>query len=490
MENNNNSSLRKKFWFLYFLTLALELSVAGIVLSKFGFDFYQGGDSPGYMLLAQNLVERGSFSLSEVSPYIPSNIRTPAYSLFLALIYFIFHSFVPAIFFGALISAFAAPLIYLLAREIFSPLNGFPAEKIAFNAGILAAIEPLGLFLGVSILTEGVFTPVLLLAVYCFIRHIKSGNAGNLWMSGFLFGAATLIRPITFYFWPLAVPFIVYAVKNQISNASIEAKTHRISDGIYKTENYRRLAIKRTLIFIAIFFSVLSPWLIRNKISVNSWQIAGLQGYVFFVDHYGAVLRYLGEAGPLSDVQTKAWALVGSDKIFTSEGSNILFKTAIAGIKENKFAYANIYAKSLISFFIANGYKSFFIDILGIPAKAPYVPFELFLRFDFKSIIKTMSDMDFMGIFIYFGGKIFWIAASGLFLASFIYLLIGKDFKIIKAEIIFIAIAIFYFALITGPTAVGGGRTKAPINGLIFIFAVFGVVQLFEFFKRRNAIRI
>jgi len=454
---DNHSMKNNRFWLLYFLMLVLELAVAGVVFAKFGFDFYQGGDSPGYMLLAKNWVERGAFSLSDAPPYIPSNIRTPGYPLFLALIYLIFHSFVPAIFFGAIISAFAAPLIYLIAKEVFE-------EKIAFVAAILTAIEPMGLFLGVSIVTEGIFTVVLFLAVYCFIIYIKYGDTKNIWISGFLFGIATLIRPIMFYFWPLAVPLI-----------------------IYKAKSYGwRLAVKKSLIFAFAFFIVLSPWLIRNKISVGSWQIAGLQGYVFFVDHYGAVLRYLGEAGPLSDIQAKAWTIAGPDKIFTLQGSDLLFKSAVFGIKEHKFAYASVYARSLISFFVANGYKSFFIDILGIPAKASFVPFELFLRFDFKSIFKTMVGMDFIGILIYFGSKIFWIAASGLFLISFVYLLVKKNFKAIRAEIIFIAAIIIYFALITGPTAVGGGRTKAPINGLIFIFAVFGFYKLLDFFKKKT----
>jgi len=462
---------KKKFWFLYFLMLVLELTVAGVILSRFGFNFYQGGDSPGYMLLAKNLVEHGVFSLSDAPPYIPSNIRTPGYPLFLAIIYFIFHSFVPAIFFGALISAFAAPLIYLIAREIFF-------EKIAFSAGILTAVEPLGLFLGASIITEGIFTPVLFLFIFCFIRYLKAGKNSYLWHSSALLGAATLIRPIMFYFWPIAIPFIIYKIYKATPKESLRDPTGQA--------NSWRQAIKKTLMFTLVFFMVLSPWLVRNKISVGSWQVAGLQGYVFFVDHYGAVLRYLGEAGPLSDVQAKARALIGPDKTLTSEDSDILFNAAIDGIKQYKLVYADIYAKSLISFFVANGYKSLFIDILGIPAKAPYVPFELFLRFDFKSIFKTMAGMDFMGALIYFGGKIFWIAASGLFLISFIYLLAKKSFKIIRAEIIFIAIVIIYFALITGPTAVGGGRTKAPINGLILMFAVFGFYKFLDFFRKRQ----
>jgi len=434
--------------FLYFLMLALELLIAGIILLKFGFNFYQGGDSPGYMYMARNLAEHGAL--------LPTNFRTPGYLFFLALIYLIFHSFVPAIFFGAIISAFAAPLIYLIAKEVFS-------EKVAFGAGILTAIEPMGLFLGVSILTEGVFTPVLFLFIYCFIKYLKTSKSAYLWYSGALLGATALIRPITFYFWIFAVPIIVF-------------KEFTID---------WRLVFKRALVFVGVFFIVLSPWLIRNKIVVNSWQITSLQGYAFYIDHYGAVLRYLGEAGPLSDVQAKALALVGPDKVFTSKGSDALFKSALSGIKEHKLAYANVYAKSMISFFIANGYKSLFIDILGVPAKAPYIPFELFLRFDFKSIFKTMSDMDLTGFLIYWGSKIIWVAVFLSFLVSLMYLLFSWSYKAIRAEVIYIAVVIFYFALITGPTAIGGGRTKAPINGLIFIFAVFGVFHIFKFIKRR-----
>ena len=139
----------------------------------------------------------------------------------------------------------------------------------------------------------------------------------------------------------------------------------------------------------------------------------------------------------------------------------------------------------MISFFIANGYKSLFIDILGIPAKAPFIPFELFLRFDFASILKTLNNMDFAGFLIYWGSKLFWIAIFISFLSAFIYLLIKKDYKNIKSEIIFIAAVIFYFALITGPTAIGGGRTKAPINGLLFIFAIFGFANFFSLIKRK-----
>ena len=444
--------------------LALELLIAWFILSNHGFNFYQGGDSPGYMYMAKQWAEHGTL--------FPTNFRTPGYLFFLAIIYLIFHSFVPAIFLGALISAFAAPLIYFIAREIFSPLdktieNGYltgQAEKIAFAAGILTAIEPMGLFLGVSILTEGVFTPVLFLSIYLFIRYLKNESQKYLYSSAALFAAAALIRPIMFYFWPLAIPFI-----------------------FYRQWGFWWAATKKSLIFIAIFFAVLSPWLIRNKIIVNSWQITGLQGYIFYIDHYGAVLRYLGEAGPLSDVQAKALTLVSPEKVFTSEGSDVLFKTALVGIKEHKLAYANVYIKSMISFFIANGYKSLFIDILGVPAKAPYIPFELFLRFDFKSIFKTFSEMDFAGFLIYWGSKIFWVTTSLSFFITFVYLLINKKYKSIRTEIVFIAIVIFYFALITGPTVIGGGRTKAPINGLIFIFAVFGLIKFYDFLRRKIA---
>lgn len=456
MKNDYKIAFNKKFWFLYFLMLALELIIAGFILSRLGLIHFVGGDSLGYMSLAKNLVEHGVFSFADNAPFVPTNFRTPGYPLFLAVIYFIFHSFLPAMFLGAIVAAFAAPLVYLIGREIFS-------ETIAFWSGFLIAIEPTGLLLGVSILTEGIFTPVLLLSVYFFVKYLKTARTRQLyWFSVFL-GLAVLIRPILFYFWPVVIPFI-----------------------FYKEKNFSwRLSLRKIFISGAILVLILSPWLIRNKIVMNSWQVAGLQGYVFFIDHYGAVLRYLGQANTLDDVQNRALALVGPDKIFTPEGSDILFRTALKEIKSHKLAYLNIYSKSLIPFFLNNGYRSFFIDTLGIPVRIPFVPFELFLRFNFKSILETLNNVGFLGVLIYCGGKILWIIISVIFLASLIFLIFKKEYKSIRVKITFLAVVIFYFALIIGPTAIGGSRTRAPINGLIFMFTVFGAIKFFEFLKRK-----
>ena len=455
---------KKKLWLLYFLMLVFELLIAWFILSTHGFNFYQGGDSSGYMYMAKYWIDNGALP--------PTNFRTPGYLLILAIIYLIFHSFIPAIFFGALISAFAAPLIYLIAREIFS-------EKIAFGAGILTAVEPMGLFSGVSILTDGIFTSILLLSTYFFIRYLsaqgvvpagrqglfsggKTSETSYLYSAGALLALASLIRPIMFYCWPIAIPFILH--KEYFQN--------------------RHFALKKVLVFVSIFFLILSPWLIRNKIVVNSWQISSLQGYVFFIDHYGAVLRYLGEAGPLSDVQTKALALVPPDKIFTSEGSNILFKVAVDGIKQHKLAYVNVYVESMLSFFIANGYKSLFVDILGIKALIPQISPEIFLRFDFKSIFKTFSEMNLNGLLIYTGSKIFWAIVLTLFLISLVSLFWKKNDQMVLRKILFIATIIFYFALMTGPTVINsGGRSKVSINGLIFIFFVFGADMIIKWLK-------
>ncbi|MDP3003904.1 MAG: hypothetical protein Q8N43_00090, partial [Candidatus Azambacteria bacterium] len=59
-------------------------------------------------------------------------------------------------------------------------------------------------------------------------------------------------------------------------------------------------------------------------------------------------------------------------------------------------------------------------------------------------------------------------------------------YKNIRAQILFLATVIFYFAVITGPTVINsGGRTKASINGLIFIFFVFGITRFFDYLKRK-----
>ena len=119
-----------------------------------------------YRQFARFIVEDGFFSLFDASARV-SNLELmahpPGYSLLLALLFSIFgeSNFViqtVSIFFDAL----SAVLIFLIAEKLFS-------RKIAFVAGLLAALCPQFAFNSVLFLPDTLAIFPLLLAVYCFI---------------------------------------------------------------------------------------------------------------------------------------------------------------------------------------------------------------------------------------------------------------------------------------------------------------------------------
>lgn len=458
------TSTGKKILFIYLLMLVLEIGLALVILHRRGYDYlsYQGSDQSEYMLLAKNLVDHGALSLKLSPPFVPTHYRPPVYPFFLALIYLIFKSFVPAMFIGAIISAFSAPLVYLIAKELFS-------EKMAFWAGVLMAVEPINLTSGVFIMTEAVFIPVFLVAILWFVKYLRTGKF--LWLGGAsaLLAFAVLIRSTVLYFCVLLMLFILY----------------RERQGGWK------ISVKRLAVSALIMLAVFSPWLVRNKLILNTWQMSGIDGYMLY---YHVLLYCQSTLCVKSDnyaheIYPPVGDLVrgdGDDRFFTPDGSKILFKAALDGIKNHKLAVLEIYLKSFAVFFTANAYSGF-AEIVGI-ARTARLPVQLFWQLDFKNILAAIKDTSFLGLVIYFGGKFIWAGLSFIFFATATWSLFSKNCKDCKMEILFLAMTIFYFALVTGPMIFYSIRFREPVHGLILILAVFGVASLWHSIKNGSIV--
>jgi hypothetical protein len=196
-------------------------------------------DSPSYLRTAAGM-SHGACSMSEGPPYVPSAIRTPVYPLFLAAASRLTRGNLAVMMLVQLtLAALLAPLTYRLARRWLAPV---PASIVA----LVPALEPLSAIYSTAVMTEAVATLLLMMAVLAAVRAAGTGGVGQLILSGLLFAAVVLCRPLGCTLALLTALFLLAS-----------------------TRPAWRLGCARAALFLLAYGIGTAPWLIRN------WQVMG-----------------------------------------------------------------------------------------------------------------------------------------------------------------------------------------------------------------------
>jgi hypothetical protein len=213
-----------------------------------------------------------TFDLSSLEDYdprlgIPTSFRAPLYPAFLAIVYFFsgldFSRFfaarlAQAIFLGAPL----APLTYLVATRLFSPLlsgegAGVRLERAARTAAWIVAAYPLLLVYPLGLGTENPFFVLLLASCLFLLLSIEQPSAFRLLLSGFFLALTALTRSVILPFALAAFCLLLF------------------------------LHGKRTLIGILTFALVVTPWIIRN--SLLHHKLTGIEtsmGYNLYLGYH------------------------------------------------------------------------------------------------------------------------------------------------------------------------------------------------------------
>lgn len=129
---------------------------------------FMGLDAKTYYNPALSLLHSGSFSSNPNKPYHPESLRTPGYPLFLAFILKIFGELnvksviIIQIMLGFVVIFFA----YYLGIYLFS-------ERAALYAAFLVAFDPSLNCMQNMVMTESVFTLVLIIVVFLFFVKVN-----------------------------------------------------------------------------------------------------------------------------------------------------------------------------------------------------------------------------------------------------------------------------------------------------------------------------
>lgn len=449
------SETLKKSFFIYLIMLVLEFVILILVARHAGWSLspYMGGfDTNEYLAIGRNLAENQVYSKSSQAPFLPNFTRSPGYPFWLAFVYLIFNSFKPAIFLGMFIFSLSAPLIYLIIREIFS-------EKLAFWSGIIFALEPRMAFSAPFLLSEQIFLPLFLLAVFFAVMFfIHSENKNYILLSAWTLGISAPIRLISLFLWPFMVIFFFLKLYRK-----------------QKTIGIFKILGVATLIFILFIL----PWSIRNRLVIGTWQpsaIIGTQlyGYLENLRAYRGIPR----EKTFQEVLVQAARSSGGGGWETPQSVSILTKESLTEIKNNWLTVIRVYIFRAGFFFIIDGYKGIASYITDM--KPHFISFADFLtNLRFKEIFSAFKEFSLPELILPILGRVIWLIITLLsFSGIFISYKKMLDYQLI---LIFFSFLILYFASFTTSVPAMDPRFRMPVNGFLIAFALVSIFYIFKF---------
>ena len=214
-------------------------------------DACAGFDTNEYLVLAGNLYHYGAYSLSGFPDLVPSLRRAPGYPYFLTVFEWLGGgrvSFQAVAFVQCVLDSAVAAALFLLARKVVS-------TPLAIAAALFYAFHPGAILRSCMILTECLFTFLLVVGVLFLIEAFENEKIWLLAGGAALLGFAVLTRPIA-----VILPMLfVFAVRLKIGSG----------------RKYKFITI-----FGAVFLLVLTPWLYRCY--VVSGRFVFVQGVTAF----------------------------------------------------------------------------------------------------------------------------------------------------------------------------------------------------------------
>ncbi|MFH1489186.1 MAG: glycosyltransferase family 39 protein [Pseudomonadota bacterium] len=238
---NRGEILSLVFLFLIALGLRLYFQHESIVAEHII------SDAREYTIAGYNIYRWDVFStLAPSSPETapdPNAKRSPGYPLFLSLFFHISQS--PFQFIRwvttsqAVLGSLSAMLSFLMAR--------FMLNRVwSFFVGLLTALSPHLIASDFYLLTESLFTFVLLAGTVLLFFSWSKGNPVGSLFSGAFFGAAMLIRPIAIFIGPFM------------------AVTYLLGGKIWDPAK-RTVTVKQILFFFLGILLIFGPFPVRNK---------------------------------------------------------------------------------------------------------------------------------------------------------------------------------------------------------------------------------
>lgn len=189
------------------------------------------GDEPGYNNTALELLAGQGYTWPG---------RVPLYPLWLAGVHWLTGTSYHAVrYVQAFLGAGTVLLTYRLGRRLFDHVAGL-------FAAILAALSYILIHQSSHLLSEVLFTPMVLLVALSLLRAVEQPTSWRFVGTGIVLGLSDLIRP-TFLFLPV---FLIWPLLVRLGWKS---------------------TIRHGSVLVAGVLLIVGPWLIRNRVRYEAW---------------------------------------------------------------------------------------------------------------------------------------------------------------------------------------------------------------------------
>lgn len=304
-----NLSAKEKYY-LYLILLSAFLIK---IIFAFLLQTELKSDSITYHNLALSILS-GEYSLYGK----PTAFVVCGYPVFLSAVYYVFGD-------GQLFVKIIQSLIEIFTCYIFFKisLNFFNVKYSLISLAIFSFL-PSNLLFSQTILTESLFGFFSMIVLYFCL---KKNLFNHVFFLGILFGCAILVRS-SFSFAVLLVPlYLLVERKNLFENNQI------------------RNCTKYSAIFVTGLFLILSPWIIRNKITMNTFTLATQGGSTLWEGNNpeatGTWNKKMVESNPLFENQDE----IIREKEFYSLAINFIVnnpvKFLILGVKKIGYLFSS-----------------------------------------------------------------------------------------------------------------------------------------------------
>jgi 4-amino-4-deoxy-L-arabinose transferase-like glycosyltransferase len=435
------------FILLFAFLIRLVYFIAIAILNPDGFYMY---DSYGYWQLAYNIKEYGIFSQGYDLPLEPDYYRTPVYPLFILIAESIKIETLPIIFIQILLSTCSCYLTYKIANLL--SLNKF----IACTAALIVAVDIPGIVMSTIVMTEILFTFLLLCCIFYFLKYLKTEQLKSLIISAILCGITILCRPIGFFLPFFFVFFILLKFRKQ-----------------------KKYIFRAAITYCMVTFLTLSPWFIRNKITFNHYFLSVIREHD--MQNYQAAAIYaeqhnLSLATAQSTLRWKTFKAFSGDankqpyeyaKFIEADAINIVFSNPTLLLKHHAIQFIHFFLKpcrAYIDIQLGNwgvGYNT-------IPKDYPI----------FEYLFKHNSKLTISIVFCQLGLML--PVYCGVFI-SFFYFRKNKQLF----YFLLLGLLIFCFANLTLPY-VTESRFRIPVIPYIAILGAAGIYRIKEKFKKKR----